>query len=65
MSTIEAMDADVISIESARSGNELLNVFKEIGYKREVGPGVYDVHSPRVPTVTGTLTKAELLCMAE
>ena len=59
--TIEAMDADVISIESARSGNELLNVFKEIGYKREVGPGVYDVHSPRVPTVNEIVNQIKLL----
>ncbi|MBW2663695.1 MAG: 5-methyltetrahydropteroyltriglutamate--homocysteine S-methyltransferase [Deltaproteobacteria bacterium] len=49
--TIEAMDADVISIETARSGNELLKVFKAIGYKQEVGPGVYDIHSPRVPGI--------------
>ena len=49
--TIEALDADVISIETARSGNELLKVFKNIGYKQEVGPGVYDIHSPRVPDV--------------
>ena len=49
--TIEAMDADVISIETARSGNTLLKVFKEHSYKKEVGPGVYDIHSPRVPSV--------------
>lgn len=49
--TIEAMDADVISIETARSGNELLKIFKEVGYKQEVGPGVYDIHSPRIPSV--------------
>ena len=49
--TIEAMDADVISIETARSGNELLKIFKSVGYKQEVGPGVYDIHSPRVPEV--------------
>lgn len=49
--TIEAMDADVISIETARSGNELLKVFKEVGYKQELGPGVYDIHSPRIPSV--------------
>ncbi len=48
--TIEAMDADVISIETARSGNELLKVFKEVGYTHEVGPGVYDIHSPRIPS---------------
>ncbi len=49
--TIEAMDADVISIETARSGNTLLKVFKEHGYEKEVGPGVYDIHSPRIPSV--------------
>lgn len=48
--TIEAMDADVISIETARSGNELLRIFKKVGYKQEVGPGIYDIHSPRVPS---------------
>lgn len=50
--TIEAMDADVISIETARSGNELLKVFKQVGYTHEVGPGVYDIHSPRIPSVS-------------
>ncbi|MDE5591771.1 MAG: 5-methyltetrahydropteroyltriglutamate--homocysteine S-methyltransferase [Helicobacter sp.] len=49
--TIEALDADVISIETARSGNELLKVFKEVGYTHEVGPGVYDIHSPRIPSI--------------
>jgi 5-methyltetrahydropteroyltriglutamate--homocysteine methyltransferase len=49
--TIEAMDADVLTIETARSGNELLNIFKQTGYKNEIGPGVYDIHSPRVPPV--------------
>jgi len=59
--TIEAMDADVISIETARSGNELLKVFKEVGYKQEVGPGVYDIHSPRVPSVEEIVTQIKLL----
>ncbi len=49
--TIEKMDVDVISIETARSGNELLRVFKRAGYDREIGPGVYDIHSPRIPSV--------------
>jgi 5-methyltetrahydropteroyltriglutamate--homocysteine methyltransferase len=49
--TIESMDADVITIETARSGNELLNIFKKTGYKNEIGPGVYDIHSPVVPDV--------------
>ncbi len=51
ITTIEAMDADVISIETARSGNELLRIFKNVGYKQEIGPGIYDIHSPRVPSV--------------
>ncbi len=46
---ISALDADVISIENARSGLELLQSFKEQGYDKGVGPGVYDIHSPRVP----------------
>lgn len=49
--TIEAMDADVISIETARSGNRLLRIFKEVAYKQEVGPGIYDIHSPRIPSI--------------
>ena len=49
--TIEDMDADVITIETSRSGNRLLKVFKEVGYKKEIGPGVYDIHSPRIPSV--------------
>ena len=59
--TIEAMDADVITIETARSGNELLKIFKEVGYKQEVGPGVYDIHSPRVPSVDEIVKQIELL----
>jgi len=59
--TIEAMDADVISIETARSGNELLKVFKKVGYKQEVGPGVYDIHSPRIPSVAEITKQIKLL----
>jgi len=59
--TIEAMDADVISIETSRSGNELLKVFETVGYKQEVGPGVYDIHSPRVPSVEEIVKQIELL----
>jgi 5-methyltetrahydropteroyltriglutamate--homocysteine methyltransferase len=47
--TIEAMDADVLTVETARSGNKLLRVFTETAYQNEIGPGVYDIHSPRVP----------------
>ena len=46
---ISDLDADVISIENARSGLELLQSFREEGYDKGVGPGVYDIHSPRVP----------------
>ncbi len=59
--TIEAMDADVISIETARSGNELLKIFKQVGYKQEVGPGVYDIHSPRIPSVEEIVHQIRLL----
>jgi 5-methyltetrahydropteroyltriglutamate--homocysteine methyltransferase len=50
MDAIEDMDADVISIENARSDNSLLKIFKERGYKGEIGPGIYDIHSPRIPS---------------
>ncbi len=44
------MDADVISIESSRSQMELLEAFESYRYPNEIGPGVYDIHSPRVPS---------------
>ncbi len=47
--SIAAMDADVISIETSRSQMELLGVFGEFRYPNEIGPGVYDIHSPQVP----------------
>jgi 5-methyltetrahydropteroyltriglutamate--homocysteine methyltransferase len=47
---IEAMDADVISIENSRSNEELLKAFTNNKYERMIGPGVYDIHSPNVPT---------------
>ncbi|HQX63926.1 MAG TPA: 5-methyltetrahydropteroyltriglutamate--homocysteine S-methyltransferase, partial [Thermomicrobiales bacterium] len=46
---IAAMDADVISIENSRSNEELLKAFTDNKYEREIGPGVYDVHSPQIP----------------
>jgi 5-methyltetrahydropteroyltriglutamate--homocysteine methyltransferase len=46
---ISDLDADVISIENARSGLELLETFRDEGYDKGIGPGVYDIHSPRVP----------------
>lgn len=48
---IAALDADVISIETSRSNMELLDAFAQFKYPNEIGPGVYDIHSPRVPTV--------------
>jgi 5-methyltetrahydropteroyltriglutamate--homocysteine methyltransferase len=46
---IAAMDADVITIETSRSDMELLRGFGEFSYPNEIGPGVYDIHSPRIP----------------
>ena len=48
---IEALDADVTSVEAARSRMELVRDLGERGYARGIGPGVYDIHSPRVPSV--------------
>ena len=48
---IAAMDADVITIETSRSDMELLRGFGDFAYPNEIGPGVYDIHSPRVPSV--------------
>lgn len=47
--SIGAMDADVISIETARSQMELLDAFADYAYPNEIGPGVYDIHAPRIP----------------
>lgn len=48
--SIAAMDADVITIETSRSDMELLEAFERFDYPNEIGPGVYDIHSPRVPS---------------
>jgi len=58
---IAALDADVISMETARSRMELLEAFRAHAYPNEIGPGVYDIHSPRVPSV-GEMS--ELLTLA-
>ncbi|MCI4568650.1 5-methyltetrahydropteroyltriglutamate--homocysteine S-methyltransferase [Lysobacter sp. CFH 32150] len=58
---VAAMDADVISIETSRSRMELLDAFVRFQYPNEIGPGVYDIHSPRVPDtaeITALLRKA-------
>lgn len=48
--SVAALDADVITIETSRSNMELLNAFEEFAYPNEIGPGVYDIHSPNVPS---------------
>ena len=50
LDAIASMDADVITIETSRSDMELLNAFGDFKYPNDIGPGVYDIHSPRVPT---------------
>ncbi|NLT52484.1 MAG: 5-methyltetrahydropteroyltriglutamate--homocysteine S-methyltransferase [Ignavibacteria bacterium] len=49
--SIAELDADVITIETSRSQMELLDIFADFKYPNEIGPGVYDIHSPRVPSV--------------
>jgi 5-methyltetrahydropteroyltriglutamate--homocysteine methyltransferase len=49
---IAALDADVITIETSRSSMELLTGFGAFAYPNEIGPGVYDIHSPRVPATS-------------
>jgi len=49
MTSIAALDADVISIETSRSAMKLLGAFVDFKYPNQIGPGVYDIHSPRVP----------------
>jgi 5-methyltetrahydropteroyltriglutamate--homocysteine methyltransferase len=51
IASIAALDADVISIEASRSNMELLDAFADFKYPNEIGPGVWDIHSPRVPEV--------------
>ncbi len=65
---IANMDADVISIETSRSQMELLNAFVNFKYPNEIGPGVYDIHSPRVPAkdeIANLLSKALNVLNAE
>jgi 5-methyltetrahydropteroyltriglutamate--homocysteine methyltransferase len=50
LESIREMDADVLLIEAARSRVELLEAWKRAGYDKEIGPGVYDIHSPRIPS---------------
>ncbi|MCB5946035.1 5-methyltetrahydropteroyltriglutamate--homocysteine S-methyltransferase [Acidocella sp. KAb 2-4] len=60
---IAGMDADVITIETSRSDMELLDVFERFAYPNEIGPGVYDIHSPNIPDqaqIIALMTKAAL-----
>jgi 5-methyltetrahydropteroyltriglutamate--homocysteine methyltransferase len=66
--SITALDADVITIECSRSQMELLDVFGKYKYPNDIGPGVYDIHSPRVPTdteMTDLLKKATTVIPTE
>ncbi|AWN15735.1 5-methyltetrahydropteroyltriglutamate--homocysteine S-methyltransferase [Salinisphaera sp. LB1] len=66
--SIAAMDADCISIETSRSQMELLDAFVKFQYPNEIGPGVYDIHSPRVPSadeMVALLDKAVAVLPAE
>ena len=49
MQAIDGLDADVLTIENSRSGDEMLRALAKYGYSRDIGAGVYDVHSPVVP----------------
>ncbi|SMG56209.1 5-methyltetrahydropteroyltriglutamate--homocysteine S-methyltransferase [Paraburkholderia susongensis] len=60
--SIAAMDADVITIETSRSAMELLDGFGAFAYPNEIGPGVYDIHSPRVPGTDAMLRLLERAC---
>jgi len=59
---IAEMDADVITIETSRSRMELLNAFSQFKYPNEIGPGVYDIHSPRIPQTEEILGLLEKAC---
>ncbi len=61
IASIADMDADVITIETSRSDMELLDAFDHFKYPNEIGPGVYDIHSPNIPTeqhIVGLMKKA-------
>ncbi len=57
--SIADMDADVITIETSRSDMELLDVFDKFDYPNEIGPGVYDIHSPNIPSVESIINLME------
>ena len=57
--SIQALDADVISIEASKSDLKLIQGFKKFGYGAWIGPGVYDIHSPRVPSQEEVIARVE------
>lgn len=59
MEAIARMDADVITIETSRSDMELLDAFDQFRYPNEIGPGVYDIHSPNIPSVDSIIELME------
>ncbi|HBM59764.1 MAG TPA: 5-methyltetrahydropteroyltriglutamate--homocysteine S-methyltransferase, partial [Citreicella sp.] len=68
MPSIAAMDADVLSIETSRSDMDLLQDFGSFAYPNEIGPGLWDIHSPRVPSnaqMVTLLRKASSVIPAE
>jgi 5-methyltetrahydropteroyltriglutamate--homocysteine methyltransferase len=68
MASIAEMDADVISLEASRSRMELLDVFQEFQYVNGIGPGVWDIHSPRIPSsaeMADLLRRAQAVLGAE
>ena len=60
--SIAALDADVITIETTRSNMKLLNAFADFAYPNAIGPGIYDIHAPQIPTA-GEITPRLRLAM--
>ncbi|EFA82459.1 5-methyltetrahydropteroyltriglutamate-homocysteine-S-methyltransferase [Heterostelium album PN500] len=57
--SIQRMDTDVLTIENSKSDLKLLRAFEKYGYQSEIGPGLYDIHSPRIPTVQEMVDRLE------
>ncbi|PXF47408.1 5-methyltetrahydropteroyltriglutamate--homocysteine methyltransferase [Gracilariopsis chorda] len=60
LDAIDGMDADVLTIENSRSGDEMLVALAKYGYSRDIGPGVYDIHSPVVPKTATMASRIKL-----
>ena len=64
---IERLDADVISVEASRSKMELLDTFEEHQYAQDIGPGIYDIHSPNIPSqieMRGLISRTTQWCLS-